>query len=138
MDKIDLNSFSDMTGEKKPIFVKASGYYVMHPLLFMHTWNLSSSIGEVVNLVRQHWNQYAHENVLLPDKNGIIKEPKIDSNCFLNRVQSFRKNGAFMKKLPKASVARYNWNEIVSQSKQYADSAAAPRKDSPSKSFFGR
>ena len=129
------NNLTDING---PIFIKASGYYVMHPLLFMHLWNRSSSVGEVVNQLRQSWNQYARENVLIPDKNGVVREPKMSSGAILNRVKTFRKNGTFMKKLPKANISRYNWSEIIAQSKQYADPTNVSRGNSLSKGFFNR
>jgi len=95
-------------------------------------------MGELVKHMRQHWNKFSGENVLISDKNGTVKEPKINPGSLSNRVKVFREAGAFMKTLPKASIHRYDWAEIVSQSKQYSDSATAPTKDNPSKGFFRR
>jgi hypothetical protein len=126
-----------------PTFIRMSGYYVMEPLLFMHLWNQSSSMGVLVKQVQQRWSKFSAENVLITDKNGTIKEPKINPSSFSNRVKTFREAGAFMKKLPKASVHRYDWNEIILQSKQYVEATGAPIKNNPplvdsSKGFFSR
>jgi hypothetical protein len=127
----------------KPTFIRMSGYYVMEPLLFMHLWNQSNSMGTLIKHVQQGWSKFSAENVLITDKNGTIKEPKINPGSVSNRVGTFRKAGAHMKKIPKASVYRYDWDEIIAQSKQYMNSAEPPTKNNPplinsSKGFFNR
>ena len=39
-------------------FITVSGFYVPEPLHFMHIWNCSNSVGEVVHTLRAGWKLF--------------------------------------------------------------------------------
>ena len=121
MDKTESNSFGRPVVASKPTFIRTNGKYVMEPLLFMHTWNRASSLGDVAALQQQRWVRFTNEHTLVPDRHGKVHPAQSTPRSLLGRVKTFRQAGAIMKSLPKLNVARYDWEEIVAQSQQYAD-----------------
>ena len=100
-------------------FTTVSGFYTPEPVCFVHVWNCSNSVGEVVHTLRDAWKQFKSKNQLLPNAKGMIKEPTFKPSAIMARVQAFRKKGAYMRELPKGFSGRYNWSEIISASMKY-------------------
>ena len=100
-------------------FITVSGYYVPEPLCFMHIWNQSNSVGEVVHILREAWKHFKANNQLIPNGKGETNEPSLKPSTYVAKAKEFRSRGSFMKDLPKGFSSKYNWSEIIAASMQY-------------------
>ena len=102
-------------------FIAVSGHYVAEPIQFMHIWNQANSIAEVINMLRPAWENWRANNELLKNKKGLTTNPPaMTSAAFMARAKAFRKRGVAMKELDPQGRGAYDWERLVTESKQYA------------------